>query len=285
MIRIVTDTAVSLPPEVIHEHQITLLGGYIIFGDEKLVDYFQIGPEEFYERLADSPGLPTVEDPGPDEFKVLYRSLIQRFPEAELLSIHCTSKMAATVNSARVAAASFPGVTIRLFDTLSIGAAQGLMVWEAARLADSGAAMDDIITRLVEMRDAMKFYFALDTLEFVARSGRVGPVERLVSGLLDIKPVLTLREGMVEPFGQQRSRAKALESLRDMVLKEGMGRSGLRIGVMHAACEADARDIAGDVERLLKPEVMLVSPLSPGIGATTGPGALGVCWYAPPYRS
>jgi fatty acid kinase fatty acid binding subunit len=281
MIKIVTDTAVSLPPEVIREFEITILGGHIHFGEEKFADYFEMGPDEFYQRLTDSRIPPTYEDPSPDAFRVIYRSLLQRYEGIEILSLHCTSKMASTMGAARYAAASFPGVSIRLFDTLSVGAAQGLMVWEAAHLAAAHAEMNDILARLEHMREHTKLFFTLDTLEFVARSGRVGPLERVIGNLLNIKPVLTIQDGMIELHSQQRTRAKALASLRDLALGECLGQPHLRMGVMHAACEGDARELADDLKRVLHPEVMLVSPLSAGVGANAGPGALGVCWYSP----
>lgn len=281
MISIVTDTAVSLPQSVIDDFQITLLGGHLRFGTDRYADYFEMKPADFYARLETSPDIPTYEDPQPDAFKVIYRSLLQRIPTADILSIHCTGRLSTTIGAARVAAVSFPNTTIRLFDTLSVGAAQGLMVWEAAKLARDGMLIDDIIDRLSSMRDRTRLYFTLNTLEFVKRSGRVGRVEQMVGDLLEIKPILTLHDGSVETFAQYHTRTKALEALRDMVIKDCLGHHAAKIGVMHAACETEAQDIADDLQRVLHPEIVLVSSLGAGVGASAGPGALGVSWYYP----
>jgi DegV family protein with EDD domain len=282
MIKIVTDTAVSLPPEIVKQYDITLLGGYVYFGDQRYTDYFELTSEQFYQMLAKSHDQPVVVDPKPDAFKVIYRSLLLRHPGVEIISIHCTGELATTVDVARVAAASFPEAHIRIFDTLSVGAAQGLMVWEAAAMAADGASAQAILQRLGTMRDNVPLFFTLDTLNFVARSGRVGPIERLVGNLLDVKPVLTLREGRVELYAQHRSRSRALDALRDMAIEAGRGRPHVRLAVMHADCEADARKLADEVNFVLQADVLLVSALGAGIGAAAGPGALGICWYVPP---
>jgi len=154
-------------------------------------------------------------------------------------------------------------------------------VWEAANMAAANADMNTILAKLEHMREHTRLYFMLDTLEFVARSGRVGPLERLIGNLLDIKPVLTIHDGTVETHSQQRTRARALAALRDTALAECLRHSRLRIGIMHAACEQDARELADDLKRVLHPEVLLIGALSAGIGASAGPGALGVCWYLP----
>lgn len=281
MIKIVTDTAISLPPEIVKRYDITLLGGYVQFGEERFADHFEISGEQFYEKLVNSRVAPVNIDPTPDAFKVIYRSLLTREPGADILSLHCTSQMSTTVEAARVASASFPGESIRIFDTLSVGGGQGLMVWEAARMAEQGAAAAEIIRKLTEMRPQVGQYFTLDTLDFLALSGRVGPIERLLGNLLDVKPVLVLADGRIQPHSQHRSRARVIEALRDMVIQAGQGHHDIRIGVVHAACLEEAQRLADELNFVLRPEVLFVGDVSIGVGAVSGPGGLGVCWYIP----
>jgi DegV family protein with EDD domain len=281
MIKIVTDTAVSLPPDVIKRYDITLLAGYIQFGEERFVDHFELTHEQFYERLVSSSELPQSIDPTPDEFKVLYRSLLGQRPDASILSIHCTGQLATTAEAARIAAASFPGASIHVFDTLSLGGGQGLMVWEAAVMASNGATLQDILRRLSAMRSDVRRFFTLDTIDYLARSGRVGQFERLLGTLLDVKPVLTLADGRLQPYSQHRTRVRALEALRDMVVEAGQGKPRFRVGVVHANCPDDAKRLADELDFVLKPETMFVGMVSVGVGAVSGPGGLGVCWYAP----
>lgn len=282
MVKIITDTAVSLPPDLIQKYDITLLGGYITFGAERFTDYYEMSPDDFYRKLQTSSEPPSVVDPTPDEFRVIYRAAIMRYRDQPILSIHCTGKMATTVQSARVAASSFPDAHIRIIDTESVGAAQGLMVLEAARMAVAGTSVDEIVQRLQFIRGKMQLFFTLDTLDYVARSGRVGPVARLVGNLFEIKPILTIRNGVVEPYSQQRTRMRAIESLVEMVTTGAGPGSGARVGVMHAACEEDARSLSEQIRAAISPDILIVSPLGAGVGAVAGPGALGVCWYVPP---
>jgi len=282
MIKIVTDTAVSLPPDLTKQHEITLLGGYVQFGEERFADHFEISGEQFYQKLLSARVAPVSIDPTPDAFKVIYRSVLTRFPGAEIVSVHCTSQLSTVVEAARVAAASFPGESIHIFDTLSVGGAQGLMVLEAAQLAERGTPVEGILARLTYMRPHVMQLFTLDTLDFLALSGRVGQVGRLIGNLLDVKPVLALVDGRIEPHSQYRSRARVLEALRDTVIEAGQGRGRIRMGVVHADCLADAERLAGELDFVLKPELLFVSEVSIGVGAVSGPGGLGVAWYIEP---
>jgi DegV family protein with EDD domain len=279
MIKIVTDTAVSLPQDVVDQYDITLLGGYVQFGDERFADHFELTGEQFYEKLVSSPIAPQIVDPTPDAFKVIFRSLLTREPGAEILSINCSSQLATTVEAARVAAASFPDATIKVFDTLTMGGAQGLLIWEAAAMAAQGASLDDIVRRLTDMRPEVKFFFSLDTLDFLARSGRVGPLERMLGNMLDVKPVLTMLDGRIKPHSQYRSRTRVLEALRDMVIEAGRGRHRVRVCITHANCLDDAKRMANELDFVLKPEVIFIGEVSIGVGAVSGPGGFGVCWY------
>jgi DegV family protein with EDD domain len=147
-------------------------------------------------------------------------------------------------------------------------------------MAASGEPMSSILARLTGFRDRMQMLFMLDTLDYLARSGRVGPVTRLVGNLLDFKPLLTLRDGQIEFHGRVRHRAQALETLRDSVVSSVGGRPGARIGVMHAACAPDAQALADQLREALNPETILIGQVGAGVGANSGPGAIGVCWYA-----
>lgn len=279
--RIVTDTAVSLPDEVIEEYNITLVPGYVVIDGKRYVDYFELSRAEFYRLLETSSELPEAIDANVDDFKNLYRALLSADPYSPIVSLHVSGKLAQTADAARQAAASFPDAAIRIFDTNTVAAAQGLMVWEAARMADAGNSLSAILMTLSHMRDGMQTYFVLDTLEYLRRGGRVNTLQAMLGSLLDIKPLLTLRDGLVLEAGQHRSRARALEALEQLVIDSGKDRAGLKIGVVHALCEDEARKLAYSLGEALQPENIMVAELSGGVGSNTGPNALGVCWYAP----
>lgn len=281
MIRVVTDTGANLPDRMIDEFRIAIATGHIIFGDEMILEYPNLKAEEFYRRLAASSQLPVTRDSGVNYFKSFYEQILSQTPGATILSVHVAESLATTITAARQAAALLPAARILLFDTRSVSFGEGLIVWEAARMARDNAPVADILARLRDMRDKVELYLVVDTLTYLAKGGRVGPAARLAGGLLDVKPILTIKDGQVQSYTQYRTRARALAELEQIALAKCSGKSGLRMGVMHAVCEADARQLADSLQRRLSPEALAITEIGPAVGSHTGPGAIGIVWYAP----
>lgn len=281
MIRIVTDTGSNIPVDLAEEFKIEVASGHIVFGDEVILEYPDLKTADFYRRLAASKQLPMTRDSGVKDFKTIYDRILAQTPGATILSIHVSEPLATTINSARQAAALLPSARVVLFDTQSVSFAEGLMVWEAARMARDGAQIEVILERLRDMRNRVEVYIVVDTLEYLGRGGRVGPAARFAGGLLDVKPILTVRDGLVQSHAQYRTRARALIELEQLALSKCAGKKGLRIGVMHAMCLDDAKQIAEDIKRKLTPEYLMIAEIGPAVGTHTGPGAVGITWYAP----
>lgn len=282
VIRIVTDPACDLPPSFLTQHNVGVVPGRIVFGEEVLLGYPDLSPDEFYTRLAASADLPTQRDSTADDFRRLYERVLADAPGASILSIHVSEGLASTINAARQAAASFPGADIRLIDTRHVSLSEGLIVWEAARLIRQGRPVGEIIARLLHMRENTPHFFVVDTLEYLAKGGRVSAVQQFVGDLLDVKPVLAIEGGQVETYTSFRTRARALDALRDLVVDQAAGLPDLRLGVMHARREEDAARLASDLRAALDPAYLLVSEIGPIVGTHAGPGAIGAAWYAPP---
>lgn len=283
MIRVVTDTDANLPQSVLDEYKIAAVPIHIIFGEEVLRERVDFSDAEAFARMSAAPELPTTSQPAPGDFKETYEAILTGSPDDTILSIHVSGKMSGTIESARQAADLFPDADIRLFDTLSASLGQGLMVVEAARLARSGAKIDAILERLAIMRDRMNVLFVLNTLEYLARGGRIGRASHLMGNMLDIKPLLTLEEGVIDAHSRQRTWKRAVASIKALVLEQEQGASGpLHMGIIHAVSEDEARALAGDLYAELSPAVSLFGEIGPGLGVHTGPGALGVCWVRLP---
>jgi DegV family protein with EDD domain len=282
VIRLVTDTGSTFPPGVVEEFRISIVSGYLVFGEEVLSSYSGITPEDFYQRLAKSKELPLSRDPGVKDFKDVYADVLAESPGATILSIHVSESLATTVTAARQAAAMFPTARIVLFDTESVSFGQGLMVWEAARMIRDGATIEAILHRLRDMRQRLEIYFLVETLDYLARGGRIGPVSRLAGGLLDMKPILTVKHGLVQSHARYRSLERAQVELQQLAVSGCAGRKGVRMGVMHAMSLANAQELAGDLKRKVSPDVLAVAEIGPAVGRHTGPGTLAVCWYYPP---
>lgn len=283
MIRIVSDTAASLPPNLIDGQHITIVSGYLQFGDEDMIQvYPDLPTEDFYRRLSASPTIPTFYEPSIAAFQMAYQHLLNADPQAEILSIHLSEKLSATFANASTAATAYADRDIRLFDTESVSVGQGLVVYEAARMAAEGRSMGEILVNLKTMREHLRVYFALDTLDYLAHSGRVSGLQRFVGQALDMKPILTMRGGELQPLDQPvRSRERALARLRELALNDLAGHRDVRLAVAHAVCGAEAQALADELAAELLTQSVLFCELGPSLGAHTGPGAVGIAWYAP----
>jgi len=280
-IKIVTDTTVWLPEEVFQKYNIINVSQYVVFGEESLRDYIDISPTEFYRRQAASKELPKTSAPTVGDFHVIYRDILTVYPDATILSIHPSSAVSGTARSALPAAANFPNADIHVYDTRSISVGLGLMVYQAARMAHTGATIEPILAQLEVMRNATQFFFLVDTLDYLAKGGRIGRAAHLFGTLLDIKPLLALRDGVVEDYARYRTHKRALAALVDMVIQECQGKEGLQLGIVHGDREEEAQEMANQILAELNPEVYFFGELGPAIGVHVGPGALGVSWFAP----
>jgi DegV family protein with EDD domain len=176
----------------------------------------------------------------------------------------------------------FPDADIRIIDTRSVALGLGLMVCEAARMVRDGAGIDDVLACLDDMREGMNILFIVDTLEYLHKGGRIGRAAHLIGSMLDLKPVLAMRDGVVESHARYRTRRRSLGGLRDLVLESARGKSGLQLAIIHAVCEEEARQLADELREELKPDVFMFGENGPSIGVHAGPGTIGVCWYEPP---
>jgi DegV family protein with EDD domain len=174
----------------------------------------------------------------------------------------------------------FPDSNIRIFDTRSASLGQGLAVLEAARMIEAGQPLSAILDRLKTLRDRMQVAFVVDTLEFLAKGGRIGRAANLIGSMLDIKPVLRMVNGVVESHDRYRTRRRALEALSEIVLHDVEGKSGIMLGIIHSIAEAEAQKLADSLCARVTPDIFMISELGPAIGVHAGPGTIGVCWYA-----
>lgn len=281
MIKIVTDSTPNLPPEIVAAHNIDVLPTYVHFGDVTYLDGVTLTSKEFYEKLATATELPSTSQLSVKDFEDRYRAVLDANPGTTILSMHISGALSGTVESARQAAALLPAADIRIFDSQSLALGHGLMVHEAARMIADGCSIGEILGRLDQMRAEVKIFWALDTLEYLAKSGRIGRAARLMGTLLDMKPILSLKNGAVDAFDKQRSRPRAIASVREMVTKACKGKPHCQIAVMHSADEAEAQKLADELRRDLHPEVLLISELGPSLGVYAGPRAIGLAWWVP----
>jgi DegV family protein with EDD domain len=253
---------------------------YVRFGDESYRDYVDIGPAEFYRRLAGAAELPTTSQPTPADFLAAYRELDAY---ERIYSIHVSAKLSGTFASAGLAAADGPGDRIRLIDSETASAAIALLALAIRRRLERGTTDEEIDALVERFKRDGGLLFTLDTLEYLARGGRIGKAQAMTGQLLQVKPILGLSDGEVVPVKRVRGSRKALEEIAAELRERTAGREGIRVGIGHA----EAPERAKELEQLVLDAVPgagieIVTTLGAVIGTHAGPGAVGVFWYDEP---
>jgi DegV family protein with EDD domain len=250
---------------------------YVRFGDETLRDYTEIRPSEFYARLRTARELPTTSQPTPRDFGAAYDEL-QGFDQ--IYSIHISGKLSGTIESARMAAQERGADRIRMVDSGTASAAIAMLGLAVQRRLER-TTTDEEIDELVErFRREAGLLFTVDTLEFLARGGRIGRARALAGSVLNVKPILTIEDGEVIPVKRVRGNQKAfMEFVR--AFREGTSdQRGLRVGIAHADAPDRAQSLAEMVQRERPDaEIELATTLGAVIGTHAGPGTVGFFWF------
>jgi DegV family protein with EDD domain len=274
-VRVVTDSACDLPDDLIERNGIEVVPLTIRFGAEELIDRKELSTDEFWRRLADSDVLPETSAPSAGAFEGAFRRLIEDGATG-IICINLSSKLSATMQSAQVAAqavqADCPVVVI---DSLMVSMGLGSLCLTAAQRAADGDSLESIVANVTDRRNRSKLYGALDTLEFLKKGGRVGNARALLGTMLAIKPVLEVRDGVVEEAGKVRTRSKALRLLVDRV-KEGPFEN---LAVLHGNAP-DLDELLDLLEPLAARDQIVVGQIGPVIGTHAGPRVIGVTFQA-----
>jgi DegV family protein with EDD domain len=270
-VRIVTDSSADLPASLRAALGITVVPITVNIGAERLRDGVDIDHETFYRRLEESAIHPSTSQPTPQQFADAYAGID---PASEIVSIHAAEELSGTINAARQAASASPR-RIAVIDGRSTSMGLGLTVLAAARLATAGASFDEVVATANREVAHAAVWFTVDTLEFLARGGRIGRAKRLLGAMLRIKPLLTVRNGAVEPVAQLRTRAQAVEALARHAEER---RPLAALSVAYSTDAGAAQSLADELARrdLLPRDAILITRLGPAIGTHVGPGCLSV---------
>ena len=251
---------------------------YVLFDGEPLRDHVDIGAEEFYERLADAKTLPTTSQPTPADFLAVYEEL-SAAGFARIWSLHLSAKLSGTFASAQRAAEQLGGDVVRVVDTGSASLAVALLAEAIDRRLERGTTDDEVEELLARFSQNVRVVFTCATLEYLKRGGRIGKAQALAGSLLNVKPILALEDGVVEPIGRVRGRQKALEEFGRLFGTETEDRDGLHVAIAHANAP-EWVDVLGDLVARIRPRatIDLVEPLGAVVGTHAGPGAVGFFW-------
>ncbi len=217
-IRIIGDTTSGLTKEQADKYGIDFIPQIIVFQDKSYRDDTEMNSQTFVKKLQESPVLPKTAAPPPVLYNPIYEDMMKKGQDG--IIICPSSKMSGTVRSATTALKDFPDLKVRIIDSQSIASGIAMMLLEAKKLADNGASLDDIEERVRYMMAHEHFYGVVDTLEYLYKGGRIGGASKLVGELLQIKPILTLKDGEVQPFEKQRTKKRAMARMVELVKNE-----------------------------------------------------------------
>jgi DegV family protein with EDD domain len=270
-IRIVTDSTCDLPEEIAGNHGIKVVPMYINFGEHGYQDGVDISRQEFYERLPQSDTFPTTGTPGVETFQRVYEQLAED-GATEILSIHISISLSAVVDVARTAAKQTTSVLVTVFDSKQLSLGNGFQVLTAAKAAQSGIPMNEILNLLEDQSDRTYVFAALNTLEYLKRSGRMNSVVAGIGSLLQIKPLLKMHAG--KPTAErvrtkERAKRRLIELVKDLGPLE-------ELALVHTNSPKAAEELHQEAKYLFpKKETPLSVNVTPVFGAHLGPGAVG----------
>lgn len=276
---IVTDSTAYIPENVLEGLPIFIIPLHVIWGDETYRDNVDIFQSVFYDRLNNSKILPSTSQPSPKEFIDLYKKIGNEYDQ--ILSIHISSKLSGTVDSAIQAKNALHGMQIEVIDSLSTSMGLGFLVLTAARAAQNGESLQNCKALIESSKNRLHVYFILRTLEFLKRGGRIGGASALLGTALNLKPILMLQDGKIEPFIKVRTMQKALTRLAEVFYEKIQGKTPVHAAIIQAEAENDVEFLKSEIARIVNSsdiQEFLTAGISPVIGTHTGPGAIGICF-------
>lgn len=278
-IAIITDTDSSLPASLAGQLGIQQVPIVVQFGNETFDAQTEINDAQLFARIDRENRLPTTSAPSPARFSTAFQSAFDGGAEA-ILCLCVSSNISATYNNALMAARDdFPGRDITVIDTLSLTMGQGFIVQAVAEAALAGASKPDLIALAEDVRQRSHLFAALSTLKYLAMSGRVGQIAAGMAGFLNIKPILTIREGKLDMLEKIRTRSKSLDRVLELARQEMGDQPVERMAIVHVNALEEGKKFEAKVRASLPcPAEIAYAELTPGLSVHSGSGLLGIAF-------
>jgi len=277
-VKIISDSTAYLPQQYVDQYDITILPLGLIWEGKTYRDGVDITTTEFYTRQLTATTLSTTSQVSVGAYTEAIRKLLDQGNEVLILPL--SSGVSGSYNAAVQALADFPGKPVELIDTKLVSMALSFMVLAAARAAEKGASLQECKQVAMDAYKKIGVYFTVETLKYLAAGGRIGGAKRLMGTALNIKPVLAIVDGKIEPVTSVISTRKAMGKILDLIEKNIAGRKPVRISVFHANVPEVAKDLQKRAIERFHPEEAILSEVSPAIGSHTGPGTIAVAYMA-----
>lgn len=277
-VALVTDSTAYLPKELVARYNISVAPQVLIWGEQTFRDGVDIQPDEFYSRLKTAKVMPSTSQVHVYDFQTIFGELLEK--GFDILAILISEKLSGTIASAIQAKEAYPKANIEIFDSKTTAMAMGFQALMVARAAEDGASLKDCIALAEKARDNVGVVFAVDTMEFLHRGGRIGGGARFLGTALNIKPILEVVGGRVEAIEKVRTRSKSISRLVDLVGERAQGRKPIRLATLHANAIDDARQLLTEATQRYEAAESILSEVSPVIGTHAGPGTVGLAYMA-----
>lgn len=277
-VAVVTDSTAYIPAEIIEELNIRVVPQVLIWGEESFEDGVDIQPDEFYERLNNASVMPTTSQVTIASFNKIFNQLVAE--DYEILAVLISDQLSGTIDSAVQSREGFPGKPIEIVNSHSVAMALGFQAITAARAANDGATLSECREVAEQARDHTGVVFAVDTLEFLHRGGRIGGASRYLGAALNIKPILEVKGGRVEAVERVRTRKKSFHRIVEMVDERVAGRKPVHLATLHANVPEEAKLLLAQAEERIGASESVFSEISPVVGTHAGPGTVGLAYMA-----
>lgn len=274
---IVADTTCGLPRDLLAQRGIPLIPQIVMFGEETFHDDKELDTASFLQKLKASKSLPKTAAPEPPLYYPIFEEAKKKGESVVIVAP--TGKASGTVRSAQIAALEFPDVDVRVVDTQTISCNLGSLVLVADDMAKEGRSADEIVTKLEYMIPRGRIYFVVDTLEYLAKGGRIGGAKRLLAELLEIKPILQIKDGQVESFEQQRTKKRALARIVEVAVENCPGGDSTHLCVLQVEAETEAQALVAELKSKINVPNIPIYELPPAIVVHAGPRAMGVGFF------
>jgi DegV family protein with EDD domain len=282
MIRFVTDSTCEAPDEILLHPTVTVVPLYVLFGQESLRDNVDITRDEFWRRLPTAKPLPTTSQVPPAGFLAPFRQITDAGDE--VIAMVISSKLSRTYDSAVSAQAELPDRPIEIVDSLTTSVGLGLLLQEGLRMAEAGGTRAEITAMLADRRSEMNVLFALETLEYLARGGRIGKAQAFLGTTLNLKPLLALTGGEIVPVSRARGKRKVLQNMIDHLAHLVTARGPkVHLGIMDACAPEEADEVADALMARFETPHVWRTVLGPVLGAHVGPGTVGAAAFESEY--
>lgn len=277
LVKILTDSTADLPAPLVSQYGIEVIPLKVIFEDKIYRDTIDITNKEFYEKLAAARVLPRTSQPSPGEFQELYEELTA--DGSTVISIHISAKMSGTIQSAVLAKNRLPDRDIRVIDSRQVSMALGLVVLAAAKAARQGKSPDEIELAAIEVANKVRTYFVVDSLENLEKGGRIGKASAFLGNMLNIKPVLTIEDGVVSAFEKIRGKSRAMDRIVEVVKDYEKDRGISYCTLLHANAVDDAVELHKKLISRLDSLEHIIGEIGAVVGTHAGAGTIGIIFY------